>query len=707
MVRKVGTEAVHWSQIRKPHERFFGQKCFKLVRHLELGRSIPPLFAIPNNNAVAGILETGKIHQELESSILGKTAELEKETGMKFGGEKDPLILAVRSGEPRSMYGALLTLPGIGLNDHTYPALIDSYGPESEAEVLWMYLDLIVDYAIHVRGIKRERIRPLLDEMKDADKTAPDLRELIHKAQNMRSYYKVKFSFPQSITEQLMDAIKTVAFSWRSVKAECAAAALRLGPDELLSVFVQQMAYSSLTRDSGFISLLTNPGPEGSYAHRTSGRRIMFGLAQEVISFAQLQEENPGIHSEIMRTVDAVVREEKDPLNMEIVIERGKPKIVQIGPAALSPVVHVEAIKELVAKGIISEEVATRKMAEVQIERELKMYRIKDGVKLELLSQGRAGSPGAMAGKLALTAEQALEFKKQKERVILLSAEPQDENVYLLTLGHNIDGIAATYGTGRGSHIANFSQANGIPMVASLTGIKFLKNAVEIGGEEIRVGDFIVLDGDKGMVYTTAESEAIVEDRTVISSSYGVNFLDLFRSIKTRYQARTYEEILAEHAAGTKDLKKLVMDEVSKEKVVGVQARIHCLHRLAYEKGKLLKKSQREVDLDVAVADGNLNRIPGLEDKDLYLDMTGDEFFVIMGTEAEYDGLMMPEAGLSVEDVRVLLESGKDKELNSKYFYCSRKFTMHTQYISTYGIRFPKEQLEQVLEFLKEYFKIK
>ncbi|MEE8638663.1 MAG: hypothetical protein V3T21_06475 [Candidatus Margulisiibacteriota bacterium] len=703
---KISRLALHWKQIRKKHGRLLGQKPFILVRHLQRGRPIPPLFAIPNS-VVAEVLKTGEISQDLKKAIRENTAKLEKETGMKFGGEKNPLTLAVRSGDPRSMYGALLTLPGIGLNDRTYPALIDRCGPESEAEVLWMYLDLIVDFAMHVRGIKKEKIQPLLNEMRGEDKSASELRELIHKAQNMRAYYNIKFNFPQDLDEQIMEAVRAVAFSWKSVKAECAAAALRLGSDELLSVFVQQMAFSSLTSDSGFISLLTNPGPEGSYAPKTSGRRIMFGLAKNVESLPELSEENPELYAKIEKIIDVLVREEKDPLNLEIVIERGEPKIVQITKAALSPVVHVDAINDMVAKGIIFDSDATRKIADVQIEQEIKMYRIEDGAMLELLAQGKPGSPGAMAGKLALTVEQALQFKKQKERVILLSTEPQDENVYLLTLGHNIDGIMATYGIGRGSHIADFSQANGIPMVASLRKIKLLKNAMEIGGKKIKVGDLVVIDGEKGMVYTTKESDPIVEDQTMISHSYNVNFLEILRSIRIRYRTKTYEEILIEHAEGTKYLKDLVMEKASKKTTVGVQARIHCLHRLAYEKGKRLRKNQIAVDLDVAVADGNLDRIPGLEDKGFYFDITGDEYFIIMGTELEYDFDMVQEDGVSIDDVRGVMNAVQDKDLKIEYFYSSRKLTMHRQHVATYGIRFHKDQYDRVVEFLKEYYKTK
>jgi phosphoenolpyruvate synthase/pyruvate phosphate dikinase len=347
-------------------------------------------------------------------------------------------------------------------------------------------------------------------------------------------------------------------------------------------------------------------------------------------------------------------------------------------------------------------------MADVQIEQEIKMYRIADDAVMELLAKGKPGSPGAMAGRLALTVEQALQFKKRKEGVILLTTEPQDENVYLLTLGHNIDGIMATYGIGRGSHIADFSQANGIPMVASLRGVKLQKNAMVIGGKKIRVGDPILIEGNKGMVYLTEESDPIVEDKTVVSSSYGINFLEQMRSVRTRFAAKTYDEVLAEHAEGTKYLKELLDGKQSREAIVGIQARIHCLHRLAYEKGKLLKKNEIQVDLDVAVADGNLDRIPGLEDKEFYfdktLDKTGEEYFLIMGTELEYESDMIQDGGIPLKDVHELVEAIRGGDLKAEYYYRSRKITMHRQHLSTFGIRFHKDEYSRVVEFLKDYF---
>jgi|GEM_PF-2432208 len=692
---------LYWNKITKRHGPLLGLKCFNLATHRKLSL---PFFAIPNYK-VGPILRENDISRYLQRSIIRRVAELEKETRLGFGSEVDPLVLSVRSGDPRSMYGSLLTLPGVGLNDRTYPGLIKSYGPESEREVLWMYLDLIVDFAIHVNGIERSRIQPLLYEMKGEEKTAAELLGLIDKAKNLRKLYRVKFSFPQDVNEQLIQSIKSVAFSWNTLRAECAKAALRLGPEEMLSVFVQQMAYSSLTPDSGFISLLTNPGPYGSFARQTTGRRIMFGLAKNVMDIDELRKEDPAVYAKVMKLAETVVRAEKDPQNLEIVVERGEPKIIQVGKAALSPVVHTEAINDLVAKGVINEAEATRKRAEIQIKRDVVMFKVNPTAQLREIARGAAGSPGAMAGKLALTVEQALEFKKEGERVILVSTEPQDENVYLLTLGHNVDGIISSYGVGRGSHIADFAQANGIPMTTSVRRIRFKKNSVTIGAKRFKVGATIVIDGDKGAVYSRHKGVPIIEDRTVESLSYGVNYLELLRSIRNRYRGKSYEEVLGEHARGVDDLGKQDTRKASKEAMVGIQARIHCLHLLAYEKGKLSGKTKQQVDLDVAVADGNLNRIPGLEDKKFYFKDEGDRYAVITGEEWEDEAANFEVISAGVTDVSKILEAGEEKGLEIEYYRRPFRPSQHSTEMTIIGIHFPKNSLEAVVDFLKEYFK--
>jgi pyruvate,orthophosphate dikinase len=698
---------LHWKQIEKEHASQLGQKCYSLVHYKKAGFPVPPFLAVPNT-VIAQVLRSGEVLPYLQNEVVENVLLVEEETGLKFGGEEKPLILATRSGDPRSLYGSLLTIPGVGLNDQTCKGLVNMYGPRSESEALWLYLDLIVDFAVHVEGIEKERIRPLLTEMKEKNRSPAEMKELIHKAQNAKRFFGIDFSFPQNVYDQLMASIRAVAFSWNSTRAQCAAMALGLDPQDpanLPSVFVQQMKFTSLTSNSAFISLLTHPELSGTFSPATVGRRVMFGIAKNILELEALRAGNPALYSRIYdELVVPIVRSERNPVNMEIAVERGEPYLIQVGPAALSPAVHVEAINKLVEEQIISEAEAVRKRGEVQRQGRVTVFKLNPEASLELLVKGKPGAPGAITGRVAVSPEQALAIKKAGKRVILFSALPQNEDVYRLTVGRNLDGIGLTFGAGQGSHITSFAEANGIPVIASLRSVAILPDGIRIGERIFRVGDErLVINGSGGELFLAGSGgpEPIVEDKTVEILSYGINYIDFLRSVRNWYQSCDYEELLAWHAMGAEELRMLPGD-TPKDLVVGLQAQIHCLHLLAYEKGE-----QRygegyvcRVDLDVAVADGNLNRVPGLEDKRLYIEKKEDGLLIIMGSE--YLGY---DFGLSFPKVMGIAKRMSERGLNIGIDY-SRQSRMHTslESVSSYGIEFKTEDLGKVIDHLREYF---
>jgi hypothetical protein len=428
----------------------------------------------------------------------------------------------------------------------------------------------------------------------------------------------------------------------------------------------------------------------------------MFGTASGAMKLDQMKEVVPQQYAAVMSLADRAVREAKRSQRLELLISQEGIHLVQKGEATLSPLVHLEAINDLVAKGIISEEEAIRERARIQIKSKIKLYKIRPEASLELIAQGMPGAPGAIFGRIALGADQVLQMSERDENVILISTEPQDENIYLLALGRIVKGIIASYGIGRGSHIVDFADSSGIPMISSVRDIEFKENNVRIGEKVFSAGDEVVIDGGSGKIYVSSDAEPVVEDRTMVSLSYGVNYLELMRSMRIRFEAYSYEEILAEHATGTREVRGLRM-KADREEIAMLQARVHCLHLLAYEKGNALGKNRLKVDLDVAVANGNMNRLSGLEDREFFIVEEKEEFIIITGTEQYMDffGYM----GIGITDVGDIISAASEMDLGLRSYYGQRKLTIHTQSITSFGLRFPKPQLEKVIGFLKEYFK--
>ena len=68
-------------------------------------------------------------------------AELEKETGKKFGDADNPLLVSVRSGAAMSMPGMMDTILNLGLNDASVKGLIKT--SKNERFVYDLYRRLI------------------------------------------------------------------------------------------------------------------------------------------------------------------------------------------------------------------------------------------------------------------------------------------------------------------------------------------------------------------------------------------------------------------------------------------------------------------------------------------------------------------------------------------------------------------------------------
>ncbi|MCD8204290.1 MAG: pyruvate, phosphate dikinase, partial [Coprobacillus sp.] len=105
-----------------------GGKGAGLAEMMHAGIPIPQGFTI-TTEACNLYYDNGKvIPQFLIDDIIEHVHRVEKESGKKFGGDKDPLLFSVRSGARVSMPGMMDTILNLGLNPTTVQALIDKTG---------------------------------------------------------------------------------------------------------------------------------------------------------------------------------------------------------------------------------------------------------------------------------------------------------------------------------------------------------------------------------------------------------------------------------------------------------------------------------------------------------------------------------------------------------------------------------------------------
>src|SRR5829696_2305613 len=115
---------------RAADKALLGGKGANLAEMAQLGLPVPPGFTI-TTEVCRHVMEHGAANypSELTSEVEESLVRIEDLTKCKFGDDKVPLLLSVRSGAPASMPGMMDSILNLGLNDTTVAALAAQGNP--------------------------------------------------------------------------------------------------------------------------------------------------------------------------------------------------------------------------------------------------------------------------------------------------------------------------------------------------------------------------------------------------------------------------------------------------------------------------------------------------------------------------------------------------------------------------------------------------
>jgi pyruvate,orthophosphate dikinase len=101
-----------------------GANLAEMAGHPKLRLPVPPGFTITSEVCTYYYNNKKTYPKTLEAQADEVLAKMEKLTGKKFGDEKNPLLVSVRSGARRSMPGMMETVLNIGLNEDTIKGIM-------------------------------------------------------------------------------------------------------------------------------------------------------------------------------------------------------------------------------------------------------------------------------------------------------------------------------------------------------------------------------------------------------------------------------------------------------------------------------------------------------------------------------------------------------------------------------------------------------
>ena len=518
-----------------------GGKGANLAEMTKLGMPVPQGFTI-TTEACTQYYEDGEvINDEIQAQIMEYIDKMEEITGKKFGDLENPLLVSVRSGARASMPGMMDTILNLGLNEEVVEVMAQKSGNPRWAydcyrRFIQMYSDVVME-------VGKAYFEELIDKMKeekgvtqDVDLTADDLKTL---AEQFKAEYKSKVGtdFPRDAKEQLMGAVRAVFRSWNNPRAIVYRRMNDIPGSWGTAVNVQMMAFGNMSDTSGTgVAFTRNPSTGekalfGEYLINAQGEDVVAGVRTPK-PIAKLAEDMPEVYQQFVDIAQKLEDHYRDMQDMEYTIENGKLYMLQTRNGKRTAAAALKIAVDLVAEGKISKEDALLQVDPKQLDALLHPTFNADALKsAKVLCKGLPASPGAGAGKVYFTAEEAVAAAEKGEKVILVRQETSPED---------IEGMNAAQGimTARGgmtSHAAVVARGMGRCCVAGVDAIKVneAEKTFTCGDKVFKEGDVISLDGSTGNVY-----EGAIETQEANISGDFETFMEWADSVRT-LQVRT------------------------------------------------------------------------------------------------------------------------------------------------------------------------
>ena len=486
-----------------------GGKGANLAEMTNLGMPVPQGFTVTTEACTRYYTDGKVIGDDIVEQIYAALAETEKVAGKKFGDDKDPFLVSVRSGARASMPGMMDTILNLGLTDVSVVGLANltnnpHFAYDAYRRFIAMFSDVVME-------IPKNEFEAVLDEFKekkgvkyDRDLSADDLKEVVVR---FKEIYKkhMGVDFPQDPKVQLMEAVKAVFRSWDNPRAIYYRRMNDIPGDWGTAVNVQSMVFGNMGETSGTgVAFTRNPSTGekklyGEYLLNAQGEDVVAGIrTPEPIS--HLQEQMPDVYQQFVDIATKLEAHYRDMQDMEYTIERGKLYMLQTRNGKRTAAAALKIAVDLVDEGVLSEEEAVLKVEPKQLDTLLHPNFDAAAVKkAPVIAKGLPASPGAATGGIYFTADEAAEHGKNKEKVILVRRETTPEDIEGMDFSQ---GILTVFG-GMTSHAAVVARGMGKCCVVGCGALKIDEEAktLTVGDKVYHEGDFISLDGSTGNVY--------------------------------------------------------------------------------------------------------------------------------------------------------------------------------------------------------------
>ena len=495
-----------------------GGKGAGLHEMTRMGIPVPPGFTISTEVCTYFDGHGSRYPKGLEKEVAGALGRLEKDIGKRFGDPANPLLVSVRSGARESMPGMMDTVLNLGLNDQTVQGLIartsnPRFVYDSYRRFVQMYGDVVLGLKPTERR-ERDPFEVILERKKesrgirfDTEMTEEDLKELVAE---FKAEIKGKLGkeFPEDPQEQLWGAIGAVFGSWKNDRAIAYRELYHIPHGWGTAVNVQTMVFGNMGEKCATgVAFTRNPATGekrlyGEFLVNAQGEDVVAGI-RTPRPIAELKDAMPKAYGELVRICKVLEKRYQDMQDIEFTIEDKKLWMLQTRTAKRTGFAAVR-----IAVDMVEERRILKREALLQIEADLlnqllqpifdhedKGRAAKEG---GVLAKGLPAGPGAASGRIVFHAEDAQEWKKRGEKVVLCRIETSPEDIRGMEAAQ---GILTARG-GMTSHAALVARQMGKVCVVGCEALNvdYVKREMRVGDTLLREGDWISVDGTTGEV---------------------------------------------------------------------------------------------------------------------------------------------------------------------------------------------------------------
>ncbi|MDA2962174.1 MAG: pyruvate, phosphate dikinase [Actinomycetota bacterium] len=483
-----------------------GGKGANLAEMVRIGLPVPPGFTI-TTHACREYLRTGQMPSRLNDQIDAALKDLEMQSGKKFGGVDNPLLVSVRSGAKFSMPGMMETVLNVGMTPEVTESMAASSGNprfawDSYRRFIEMFGKIVCEISPDEFHKVQERITSSSSAENIQNADGESLKQLCDGFIKVITLATGR-EFPQDPREHLIRSIEAVFKSWNSERAQMYRRRERIPSDLGTAVNIQSMVFGNLSDDSGTgVAFTRNPstgelGRYGDYLQKAQGEDVVAGI-RTPISLDEFEQLSPVVAGELDSVMELLEAHYEDLCDIEFTIEKGKLWILQTRVGKRTAEAAFRIALQFVDEGRISMDEALRRVSGDQLAM-LMFPQFDTSGPLHEIARGIAASPGAAVGEAVFDSKRAFDLSKSGKRVILVRRETSPDDLVGMVASQ---GILTSRG-GKTSHAAVVARGMGKTAVCGTDAISVDEraNLFTVGVTTVYEGDLISIDGTTGAVY--------------------------------------------------------------------------------------------------------------------------------------------------------------------------------------------------------------